>query len=123
MIPWRLLIGSRGERLAARHLKGLGYRIIQANHRSQSGELDLVAVQGDVLVFCEVKTRSGVDSGHPGEAIDHFKRQQLLREAEVFLQSHPQWSRHACRFDAVLLHRNGKAWRVEVISDAFQPGW
>ncbi len=62
---WNLLFGSRGERLAARLLKQKGYRILARNCRSRWGELDLIARDGDTIVFVEVKTRSQSDTGAP----------------------------------------------------------
>ncbi|MBF0294212.1 MAG: YraN family protein [Magnetococcales bacterium] len=111
------------ERLAARRLRGMGYRILASNVRLRGGELDLVAKQGEILVFCEIKARRVTGSGEPGEAVDARKRHRLARLAMEYLGSRPDLAHLECRFDVVLLWRAGLWWRVEVIADAFRPGW
>ncbi|MBF0180110.1 MAG: YraN family protein [Magnetococcales bacterium] len=115
--------GALAERLAARRLRGLGYRILASNVRLRGGELDLVAKQGEILVFCEIKARRATGSGEPGEAVDARKRNKLARLAMEYLGSRPDLAHLECRFDVVLLWRSGLWWRVEVIADAFRPGW
>lgn len=124
----RRWFGSRAERVAARHLRRLGYRILERNVRSRDGELDLVANHGETLVFCEVRSRRTVageapGAGGPGDSIDARKQRQLLRLASGYLQRHPELSGMRCRFDAILVWRTGSEWRVEVVADAFRPGW
>lgn len=119
----RKAFGFLAEREAARCLEALGYRILESNVRTRSGELDLVARQGGVLVFCEVKARRGDAAGEPGEAIDRRKQSRMVRLAAEYLRSHPDLADLECRFDAVLLWWAGWRWRSEVIADAFRPGW
>src|SRR3954464_14821429 len=79
------LLGRRGEDLAARYLTDLGYRILARNWRCRSGEIDLVAADLEpgrrTIVFCEVKTRSGLGFGDPLEAITWAKGRRLGRPA------------------------------------------
>ncbi len=77
----RQRLGARGERAAERHLKRLGLRILARGYRIGSGEIDLIARDGDVLVFVEVKTRR---QGEPFEAINDAKRRTLTRAALRF---------------------------------------
>ncbi|MBF0621056.1 MAG: YraN family protein [Magnetococcales bacterium] len=112
--------GATAERVAARFLQKSGYEIVARNVRSRYGELDLVAREGDVLVFCEVKARR---SGDPGEAIDAMKQHKLIRLAEMWLQKNNAMADMACRFDAVLMQRKGVLWNIELVRDAFRPGW
>jgi putative endonuclease len=77
----RQALGRYGETLAARHLIGLGMILLDRNWRCDEGELDLVLRDGDVLVACEVKTRSGVECGTPHEAVDDIKLARLRRLA------------------------------------------
>lgn len=74
-------LGAYGERVAARHLAGVGMVLIEANWRCDLGELDLVLRDGEgsaaVLVACEVKTRSGPVGGHPLEAVGPAKAERL----------------------------------------------
>ena len=70
----RHTLGRRGEELAAEHLERLGYRIVARNYRTRFGELDLVATDEHVLVFCEVKTRR---AGDPWQSLGEAKRRQV----------------------------------------------
>ena len=78
--------GARGEDLAHRFLQKLGYIVIARNWHAEdgSGELDLVAWDGNTLVVVEVKTRASANFGLPEEAVDHNKRQHLVRTAARF---------------------------------------
>lgn len=92
--------GDRGEREAARFLRRRGYRIVARKHRSRLGELDLVALDGETLVFVEVKTRSSHQAGHPTEAVTPAKQRQLTQVALAFLKRHGLLERRA-RFDVI----------------------
>ncbi len=77
-------LGRRGERVAAWYLRLHGYRILAANYRTRFGELDLVARQGDEVVFVEVKTRTGRTFGYPEEAVHRTKLRHIVAAAEVY---------------------------------------
>jgi putative endonuclease len=93
-------VGAYGERVAEAHLRGQGMVILDRNWRCPAGELDIVAREGDVLVFCEVKTRRGVGFGHPVEAVTGVKQRRLRTLAHRWLAAHDE---HApeLRFDVV----------------------
>lgn len=74
----RRRLGQWGESVAATHLESLGYRIVARNWRCSLGEIDIVAHDGDVLVFAEVKTRRSLDFGAPEESITPRKAQRLI---------------------------------------------
>lgn len=74
-------LGAYGETLAARHLTGQGMVLLDRNWRCEAGEIDLVLRDGDVLVVCEVKTRSSVRYGTPHEAVTDIKVARLRRLA------------------------------------------
>jgi putative endonuclease len=78
-------LGQRGERLAERYLRRLGYCVVARRARDRLGELDLVAVDGRTVVFVEVKTRR---AGEPAAAVDARKQARLTRAALSFLQRH-----------------------------------
>jgi putative endonuclease len=78
-------LGRRGERIAERALSAQGYEIIDRNWRCPEGEIDLVARDGDALVFIEVKTRASTAFGHPFEAITPGKLSRLRRLAAAWL--------------------------------------
>ena len=94
------LLGVRGERIAAAYLTDAGLRVVDRNWRCREGELDLVAREGDALVFCEVKTRRGTGYGHPVEAVTPRKQARLRLLAHRWLAAHDA---HApdLRFDVV----------------------
>ena len=90
----RRALGLYGEQLAARYLTERGIAVIDRNWRCAHGELDLVARDGDCLVFCEVKTRRSVRFGDPLEAVTWSKATRLRRLAVAWLQVHDE---HAAR--------------------------
>ncbi len=113
-------LGARGEEVAARYLKRLGYRIVARGSRSGSGEIDLVAVDGRTVVFIEVKTRESAETGHPAEAVDAVKQRRLSQAAMAFLQHHGLMECPA-RFDvvAVTWPSDQRQPRIEHFRNAF----
>jgi putative endonuclease len=93
-------LGAHGERIAAAYLTDVGLRLLDRNWRCREGELDIVAREGDALVFCEVKTRRGTGYGHPVEAVTVTKQRRLRVLAQRWLAAHDE---HApdLRFDVV----------------------
>jgi putative endonuclease len=82
------VIGRRGEFVAVEHLQSQGMVIVKRNWRCSVGEIDVIAKDGDVLVFCEVKTRSSVRFGHPLEAVTAAKLDRIRRLARHYLHEH-----------------------------------
>lgn len=114
--------GRRGEELAARYLAEHGFRILQHRFRTRSGEIDLVAEEGEILAFIEVKTRSSAACGRPAEAVDRRKQSRLTRAAEVYLARTGQYEA-VCRFDVVeVWDEPGGECRIDHIRDAFRAG-
>jgi putative endonuclease len=101
-------VGEYGERLAARRLVEDGMVLVDRNWRCDAGEIDLVLRDGDVLVFCEVKTRSAATYGHPLEAVGPEKAARLRRLAGRWLHEN-QVHAPGVRVDVVgvLLGRSG----------------
>ncbi len=93
-------LGRRGEWLAQRWLRRLGYRVVAQSHRDRLGELDLVALDGRVVVFVEVKTRHDDRHANPAEAVDQDKQRRITRAAVRFLKRHGLLGQ-AIRFDIV----------------------
>jgi len=87
--PGRRDLGAFGERVAAAHLEAKGYRIRARNFRCREGEIDIVAEDGDCLVFVEVRTRRGDAFGTPAESVTAAKERRLLTVAKAYLQEHP----------------------------------
>jgi putative endonuclease len=80
-------LGAYGERVAQRYLADLGMVVVDRNWRCDAGEIDLVLRDGDVLVFCEVKTRTGTAYGHPLEAVGAVKTERLVRLADRWMEA------------------------------------
>ena len=95
--------GRAAEASAREHLQRHGLRLLAQNWRCRGGELDLVMLDGDTLVFVEMRYRTHSAWGDALESIDARKRQHLILTAEQFLQRESRWSRHPCRFDVVAL--------------------
>jgi putative endonuclease len=96
----RQRMGDLGEKAAEEMLAAQGYRIVARKHRCPRGEVDLVAEQGDLLVFVEVRTRASVVFGAPEETVGAAKQQRLVRAARDFLARWRGPPRGA-RFDVV----------------------
>lgn len=97
-------LGRRGEELASAFLIGRGYLILDRNWRCPQGEIDVIARQGEEVVFVEVKTRSSVAFGHPLEAITVPKLARLRRLAGAWCEAHPvppHGARRRIRIDAI----------------------
>ena len=91
-MAYRQLLGAQGEEFVADYLAGHGYQILDRNWRIKSGEIDLVAQDGDGLIhFIEVKTRSSEKFGHPLEAITPEKAARLQRLALGWLSTNERW--------------------------------
>jgi putative endonuclease len=108
-------VGLDAESRAERELCRLGYRILDRNYRAKRGELDLIAEDGDVLCFVEVRSRSRTDLGRPEETVDREKRGRIARAAEQWLVAHDAGQR-LCRFDVVAIDEAG----VTLFKDAFR---
>lgn len=94
-------VGRLGERHARLLLEGRGYSFVTSNWHCRSGELDLVMLDGDELVFVEVKTRRGERAGRADDAISHSKGAKLLATGEWFVSEHPEHHARVWRVDLV----------------------
>lgn len=112
-------IGSLGEKLAADFLKKKGYRILENNFRCHEGEIDIVALDKDCLVFAEVRTKSNLNFGSPEESINSAKMGHLIKTAEYYRQHHDNLP-ESWRIDlvAVELDSAKKLIRIELIENA-----
>lgn len=114
-------LGQRGEDVAARYLRKLGYVIVARGHRDQIGEIDLIAVDGRMLVFVEVKTRTSHEAGHPADAVDEAKQRRLTRLALAYMKRHDLLECSA-RFDVVAVTWPADSGRptIEHFQNAFE---
>ena len=99
--PDRAELGALGERLAAKHLEGKGYRILERNFRCRMGEIDLIALRGSDLVFTEVKLRKDASYGEAREFVTASKQRKLLMTAEYYLSARPWAQELQARFDVI----------------------
>jgi putative endonuclease len=113
------LLGREGERLAEQYLKKKGYKVIERNYRCRGAELDLIVLDRRVIVFVEVKTRTGHGFGSPFEAVEFRKQQKMIQAAQYFLNEKKLYQRDA-RFDVVGISWPAGEPVVEHIENAFE---
>ncbi|PAP77315.1 YraN family protein [Rubrivirga marina] len=117
-------IGRRGEDLAVEHLEAKGYRVLERNYRFGREEVDIVAFQptpkddGGMIVFVEVKARSGAGFGPPEAAVDKPKQQAILRVAEAYLHER-RLIPSPTRFDVVAVQFDGGEAELTHFENAF----
>ncbi len=102
-------VGHVGERLARVHLEAKGYRILDANYRCPWGEVDLVAQDGPIYAFVEVRTRRGGAYGSPEESLVSGKAQRLMLTAQHYLERHD-------------LDSAETSWRIDLVAIRLGPG-
>ncbi|MDA8079013.1 MAG: YraN family protein [Nitrospiraceae bacterium] len=111
-------LGKKGEDAAAVFLKEKGFKILRTNYRTPFGEIDIIAKDGDVLVFVEVKTRADDAFGSPFEAVTRRKREKIKKVALCFMKGLRKET--AARFDVLsIMSRDGRQF-IEHIPDAFE---
>lgn len=108
--------GQKSEDLAVAHLKKHGYRILQRNYRIRLGEIDIIARDGQSVVFVEVKARRTERAGSVKSSITRTKQMRLTRLAQYYLKQSGLYGRKA-RFDVVMIRGGGES--VELIKNAF----
>ncbi|MBU1169819.1 MAG: YraN family protein [Proteobacteria bacterium] len=118
MLNIRQLFGKSGESLALSYLKKKGYRILETNYRNKMGEIDIIALDKDVIVFVEVKTRQSTFFSHPKEAVTVTKQVTMSRVAQAWLKSRNKNDSKA-RFDVVAILSDNNTHEIELIKNAF----
>lgn len=113
--------GRSAEALALHYLSSKGLRLLERNWSCRSGELDLVMLDGDTVVFVEVRYRLHACFGGALESIDGRKQKRLVLAASLYLQKAPHWGNHPCRFDVVALQGSHHAGRpLQWLKNAFE---
>lgn len=109
--------GRQGERAAEAYLRTQGYQILQLNWRYKQLEIDIIAKDGDVLAFIEVKSRHSLQHGKPSDFVNFKKQRNIIRAAAVYLQR----IRHQndIRFDIVSVYSQPGKTDISLIKDAF----
>jgi len=116
----RIGLGKKAEEAAALYLRNQGYKIIERNFRCSFGEMDIIAEDGDVLVFVEVRSRRSSAYGLPQETVAWLKQQKLRRLAVYYLKIKNAGEKK-CRFDVIgiLFNQNAEIKSLDLIQDAF----
>lgn len=110
--------GIKGEQIAENFLLKKGYKILHCNWRFGRREVDIIAQQGNMLVFIEVKTRSSYHFGYPEESVGPKKQGFLKQAAEAFMEMETAYT--SARFDTIsILMKNGEVREVIHFEDAF----
>jgi putative endonuclease len=112
-------LGRRGEAVAEAFLRAHAYTIVARNFRCRAGEIDLVALDGSVLVFVEVRSRSGMAAGTPLESVDGRKQARVAQVARYFLAARG-WADRDARFDVVGVRFDADPPAVEHVENAFE---
>ncbi|TVQ95652.1 MAG: YraN family protein [Desulfovibrionales bacterium] len=118
MVAGHLIQGQAGEDAAVQLLETLGFQILERNWRCRAGEVDVVCLDRDTVVFVEVRTRADVARTSPTESVTRSKVTKLARAASFYLSQRDWWKR-PCRFDVVAVVRTKQGYRLEHIPDAF----
>ncbi len=112
-------LGARGEAIAEAYLRGQGFTILEKNYRGKTGEIDIVARDGDSIVFVEVKARRNLAYGSPLLAVTPFKQRQISRTALTWL-AHRKKPNAIARFDVIaILLPDHELPQIEHIRNAF----
>ena len=113
--------GQSSEQLACQHLQHQGLRLLTQNWHCRQGELDLVMLDGDTVVFVEVRYRRHAAWGGAVESVDARKRARLAAAAQHFLLQESRWAKHPCRFDVVAISPDDHSHpRLDWIQNAFE---
>jgi len=108
--------GVMGETAAAAHLTRQGMQLLARRYRSPYGEIDLVLLDGNVVVFAEVKTRERGNAVSAQSAVTPLKQKRLIQTARCYLGEHPEHAARMLRFDVVTVSQDG----VFHLANAFQ---
>ncbi|RMN84956.1 hypothetical protein ALQ52_00075 [Pseudomonas cannabina pv. alisalensis] len=112
--------GREAEAYALQYLQQQGLQLIEQNWLCKRGELDLVMLDGDTVVFVEVRYRRHAGWGGAVESVDFRKQEKLVTAAQLFLQQVPDWADHPCRFDVIAIEGTpGTAAPLNWIRSAF----
>jgi len=111
--------GEKGEDIACDYLRSRGYRIVERNYRCPLGEIDIVARDGDAIVFVEVKSRKSEEFGDPQLAVGMEKQKKVSRISLTYLKNKDLYPCNA-RFDVVAIKMLPEGSTIELIQNAFE---
>ncbi len=110
-------IGKTGEKQAARYLEGNGVAVLTMNYHTPYGEIDIIGKKGDLLIFCEVKTRTSQKFGFPEESVTMKKKNALINSSLFYLQENDLLD-SSWRIDVISILKNGYTVQYDWIENA-----
>ena len=113
--------GDAGEQCAVEHLQREGYTIVSRNYRTRGGEIDIIALDGAILCFVEVRSRETDAFGDPLETVGRAKQRRIVKAARHYMVGRQQQDREI-RFDVVGIVLRPEL-RIQLVRGAFEPGW
>lgn len=117
-------IGARAERLALDHLVENGLRCLQQNFHCRFGEIDLIMLDGDCLVFAEVRYRSRNRFSNAAMSVGMAKQKKIILTASYFLRGRRQYANSIMRFDVIAIDGTAAGqYTIQWLKDAFRPGY
>lgn len=114
----RQAMGRAGEEFTCEYLKKCGMRVLARNYRAKKGEIDLVARDGDTIVFVEVKTRSSNAYGTAGEAVTYRKQQMIIKTAQWYIMQN-NIKESNFRFDVAEVSAGDAGFSINYLRNAF----
>ncbi len=119
MMNRQQLFGKKSESEAISYLKKNGYKILEKNFRTRFGEIDIIAIEKDVIVFVEVKSRKSLNYGDPKESVNLRKQRKISKVALYYLKKNNLFDCSA-RFDVITIRSFGKSNEIELIKNGFE---
>lgn len=116
-MAWHNDLGTEGEQLAVDHLLKKGYTIVERNYRFEKAEVDIIALQEDILAIVEVKTRSTTDFGNPQDFVNAKKIKLLVKAIDDYVVVNQLDVE--VRFDIIAIVKQGNKTNIEHLEDAF----
>ena len=113
------LLGQAAENAACVYLQAQGLTLLNRNFHARQGEIDLVMLEKNTLVFVEVRFRSISHFGDAATSVTRAKQQKIIATAHYFLHHHPKYVNLAARFDVVAIQPQGQKWQIDWIPAAF----
>lgn len=123
--PTKMFQGQAVESRVAEYLEKQGFRLLHRNFRCRLGEIDLIGIHQNQLLFVEVRYRRNTSYGSAAASVDFRKQQKLIKAARFFLLTHPKMANTACRFDVVAVtlgtetDKPDPAFEIDWIQNAF----
>ncbi|MDK2805436.1 MAG: putative endonuclease [Thermoanaerobacterium sp.] len=106
------ILGNLGESIAEKYLLKSGYAVVSKNFRCPIGEIDIIALNKNSLIFVEVKTRTSTKFGYPKEAVNYYKKNKIIKVAETFLSYNKKYANYLSRFDVIEILIDPKTFKL-----------